>query len=217
MAPEVGPAFQRLSREPLTAILSGRLAETVSRHVGSKEMRALWHFGREITYKIIIFASFADFIFCSKQFQVTPLPPRLVSHYGPPRARAPGPQMIWMASGSSLAFHFSQNDFSLTPVLAYRLAGTRFCCRLRESFVTESRSATCDVGGGGAGIFGLFRGRIPGRKSTPLAARPPPRGARGPGARTVTPGRGVLGEQDSGAGVARAWRGRGAGCRQFLA
>eukprot|EP00661_Eupelagonemidae_sp_cell13_P012989 gene12989-biopygen16989 len=27
---------------------------------------------------------------------------------------------------------------------------------------------------------------------------------------------GILGSQDSGAGVARAWRGRGAGCRQIL-
>eukprot|EP00661_Eupelagonemidae_sp_cell13_P017933 gene17933-biopygen21904 len=27
--------------------------------------------------------------------------PRLVPRYGPPRARAPGPQMIWMAPGNS--------------------------------------------------------------------------------------------------------------------
>eukprot|EP00661_Eupelagonemidae_sp_cell13_P018250 gene18250-biopygen17388 len=53
MAPEVGPAFQRLSRDTPSSNIGVRLAETVSRHVGSKEMRAFfWHFGREITYKI---------------------------------------------------------------------------------------------------------------------------------------------------------------------
>eukprot|EP00661_Eupelagonemidae_sp_cell13_P020568 gene20568-biopygen13109 len=61
MGPEVGPAFQRRSREPLTAILSVRLAETVSRHVGSKEMLTFWHVGREITQKIRVFGSFHTF------------------------------------------------------------------------------------------------------------------------------------------------------------
>eukprot|EP00661_Eupelagonemidae_sp_cell13_P013893 gene13893-biopygen531 len=56
MAPEVGPAFQRRSRDTPSSNLGVRLAETVSRHVGSKEMRAFWHFGREIPYKVQVSA-----------------------------------------------------------------------------------------------------------------------------------------------------------------
>eukprot|EP00661_Eupelagonemidae_sp_cell13_P018163 gene18163-biopygen18947 len=46
MGPEVGPAFQRRSRDTPSSNIGVRLAETVSRHVDSKEMHALWHFGR---------------------------------------------------------------------------------------------------------------------------------------------------------------------------
>eukprot|EP00661_Eupelagonemidae_sp_cell13_P020291 gene20291-biopygen10101 len=52
MGPEVGPAFQRRSRDTPSSNIGVRLTGTVSRHVGSKEMRAFWHFGREITYKV---------------------------------------------------------------------------------------------------------------------------------------------------------------------
>eukprot|EP00661_Eupelagonemidae_sp_cell13_P023215 gene23215-biopygen4294 len=56
MGPEVGPAFQRRSRDTPSSNIGVRLAETVSRHVGSKEMRAFWHFGREIPYKVQVSA-----------------------------------------------------------------------------------------------------------------------------------------------------------------
>eukprot|EP00661_Eupelagonemidae_sp_cell13_P014389 gene14389-biopygen6576 len=42
MGPEVGPAFQRRSRDTLKCILGVRLAETVSRHVVQKE--CVWFF-----------------------------------------------------------------------------------------------------------------------------------------------------------------------------
>eukprot|EP00661_Eupelagonemidae_sp_cell13_P004846 gene4846-biopygen7031 len=32
--------------------------------------------------------------------------PAFAPRSGPPHARAPGPQMLWVAPGSSLAFHF---------------------------------------------------------------------------------------------------------------
>eukprot|EP00661_Eupelagonemidae_sp_cell13_P012542 gene12542-biopygen18493 len=38
--------------------------------------------------------------------------PGLVPRYGPLRARAPGPQMIWMAPGCSLAFQRPSRDTS---------------------------------------------------------------------------------------------------------
>eukprot|EP00661_Eupelagonemidae_sp_cell13_P010255 gene10255-biopygen15316 len=44
MGPEVGSAFQRLPREPLSAILSVRVAGTGSRHVDSKELHAFMAF-----------------------------------------------------------------------------------------------------------------------------------------------------------------------------
>eukprot|EP00661_Eupelagonemidae_sp_cell13_P017475 gene17475-biopygen14409 len=61
MGPEVGPAFQRRSRATLKFILSVRLAETVSRHVGSKEMRTFWYFDRGITYKVQVFLVISQF------------------------------------------------------------------------------------------------------------------------------------------------------------
>eukprot|EP00661_Eupelagonemidae_sp_cell13_P019786 gene19786-biopygen13053 len=88
MAPEVGPAFQRLSRDTPSSNLGVRLAETASRHVGSKEMRAFWHFGRGITYKILVFGSFAIFAFMSRVGQTTPRSLAFVSRCEPPRARA---------------------------------------------------------------------------------------------------------------------------------
>eukprot|EP00661_Eupelagonemidae_sp_cell13_P018966 gene18966-biopygen11502 len=58
MGPVVGPASQRRSR-----------------HTFLKSWRPVGGNGGEFT-------------FCSKQFQVAPLQPRLVPRYGPPRARA---------------------------------------------------------------------------------------------------------------------------------
>eukprot|EP00661_Eupelagonemidae_sp_cell13_P010899 gene10899-biopygen7799 len=70
----------------------------------------------------------------------------------PPRARAPGPQMIWMAPGSSLAFQRMSRD---TPncILSVLFAETMLFCRLRDSFVTDSQGVPDDVRGlGGRGI-----------------------------------------------------------------
>eukprot|EP00661_Eupelagonemidae_sp_cell13_P024241 gene24241-biopygen5899 len=69
MGPEVGPAFQRRSRDTPSSNIDARLAETVSRHrPGSKEQET-WEGPLET---------------------------------GPPRARAPGAQMIRLASGTTM-------------------------------------------------------------------------------------------------------------------
>eukprot|EP00661_Eupelagonemidae_sp_cell13_P020014 gene20014-biopygen7028 len=65
-----------------------RLAETVSRHVGSKEMRAFWHFGREITYKIRVLAVFALFAFLSRVGARDLGIPAFAPRFGPPHTRA---------------------------------------------------------------------------------------------------------------------------------
>eukprot|EP00661_Eupelagonemidae_sp_cell13_P010450 gene10450-biopygen7764 len=100
MGPEVGPAFQlsfqRLSREPLSAFLSVRWAETGSRHL--RNFRLLSRVGARYL-AILAFA------------------PRS----GPPHARATGAQMIRMASGSSLAFQRLSRE-PLRVFLSVRLA-----------------------------------------------------------------------------------------------
>eukprot|EP00661_Eupelagonemidae_sp_cell13_P010367 gene10367-biopygen18286 len=62
------------------------------------------------------------------------------------RARAPGPQMIWMAPGSSLAFQRKSLD-TTNCILSVRFAETIFFCRLRDSFVTDSQGVPDDVRG----------------------------------------------------------------------
>eukprot|EP00661_Eupelagonemidae_sp_cell13_P009151 gene9151-biopygen6189 len=81
--------------------------------------------------------------------------------------------MIWVASGSSLAFQRLSRD-SVYAILSVRLAETRFRQKRNVHSVTESRSATYDVGGGGGGFVAVSLGaglllqqarRRPGRKA----------------------------------------------------
>eukprot|EP00661_Eupelagonemidae_sp_cell13_P010864 gene10864-biopygen9367 len=97
------PAFQRRSRATLKFILGVRLAETVSRHVGSKEMRVFlaflsWNHIQNPCFLTV----FALFAFLSRvgarALGILAFAPRS----GPPRTHAPGAQMIWMESGSRL-------------------------------------------------------------------------------------------------------------------
>eukprot|EP00661_Eupelagonemidae_sp_cell13_P014659 gene14659-biopygen586 len=118
MGPEVGPAFQRLSRGTLFSNLGVRLAETVEVGQYNKKCVFFWHFGRGITYTIRVFVVFARFAFLSRVGARDLGIPAFAPRSGPPHARAPGPQMIWVAPGSSLASHVYWNDFSLTTFLA---------------------------------------------------------------------------------------------------
>eukprot|EP00661_Eupelagonemidae_sp_cell13_P013915 gene13915-biopygen6549 len=80
MGPEIGPAFQRRSRDTSFFLLGVRLAETV-----------------EVSHS-------AMFTFSSRAEQSSTGFPSFAPRCEPPRARAPGAQMIRMASRSSLAF-----------------------------------------------------------------------------------------------------------------
>eukprot|EP00661_Eupelagonemidae_sp_cell13_P018483 gene18483-biopygen886 len=102
------PAFQRRSRATLKFILGVRLAETVSRHVDPKEMRVFFAFWSwDHTQNPRFLAVFTLFAFLSRvgarDLGILAFAPRS----GPPRTHAPGAQMIWIESMSSLAFHFS--------------------------------------------------------------------------------------------------------------
>eukprot|EP00661_Eupelagonemidae_sp_cell13_P023710 gene23710-biopygen5850 len=108
MGPEVGPAFQRLSRGTTMASLSVR-----------------FHF-----LEIALENSSWNISFA----------PRCE----PPRARAPGPQMIWMESGSSLAFHRLSRD-SIYAILSVRLAKFRSQLENGTDLVTDSRGVPDDV------------------------------------------------------------------------
>eukprot|EP00661_Eupelagonemidae_sp_cell13_P014644 gene14644-biopygen18651 len=104
MGPEVGPAFQRRSRDTVP-FLGVRLAETGSRHVDSKGMHVfLVHFDRG-----------------SQTWDCRPSRREPPSRSEPPHARAPGAQMIRMASGSSLAFQ-RLSRYTLPFILSVRLA-----------------------------------------------------------------------------------------------
>eukprot|EP00661_Eupelagonemidae_sp_cell13_P015200 gene15200-biopygen11204 len=60
------------------------------------------------------------------------------------RARAPGPQMIWVESGSSLAFHRLSRD-SIYAILSVRLAKFRSQLENGTDLVTDSRGVPDDV------------------------------------------------------------------------
>eukprot|EP00661_Eupelagonemidae_sp_cell13_P022363 gene22363-biopygen11745 len=75
MGPEVGPAFQRLSRATLKFILGVRF--------GGNGVQAL----------------FALFAFLSRVGARDLGIPAFAPRFGPPHTRAPGAQMVWMESG----------------------------------------------------------------------------------------------------------------------
>eukprot|EP00661_Eupelagonemidae_sp_cell13_P023925 gene23925-biopygen13410 len=52
--------------------------------------------------------------------------PRLVPRYGPPRARAPGPQMIWVAPGSAARGERGTVDQNVAPQAPQRTSVRRF-------------------------------------------------------------------------------------------
>eukprot|EP00661_Eupelagonemidae_sp_cell13_P009778 gene9778-biopygen3248 len=106
-------------RGPEFGILSVRLAETVDVRQYGKSKSRIRHFGRGITFRIITRFRTVEQAFRFRAVMRTAA-----------RARAPGPQMIWMAPGSSLAFQrLSRATFSAGS--SFRLAGwwvPAFCC-----------------------------------------------------------------------------------------
>eukprot|EP00661_Eupelagonemidae_sp_cell13_P016534 gene16534-biopygen5273 len=102
MGPEVGPAFQRRSRATLKFILGARLAETVEVRQYKKRKAyflAVWSWIHIQNPRFLeVFAFFAIFVTTASYSERSlAFAPRRK----PPRARAPGAQMIWMTSGST--------------------------------------------------------------------------------------------------------------------
>eukprot|EP00661_Eupelagonemidae_sp_cell13_P001486 gene1486-biopygen7791 len=122
--------------------LSVRMAGTGSRHVDSKEVRVIFclHFGREFTYKPVfwLFRTFHNLSRVGARYLEIPA---FAPRSEPPHARAPGAQMIRIASGSSLAFQ-RLSRATLKFILSVRLAETRFPGPLLNRSVTESRSVS---------------------------------------------------------------------------
>eukprot|EP00661_Eupelagonemidae_sp_cell13_P017381 gene17381-biopygen18876 len=107
MGPEVGPAFQRRSRDTPSSNPGVRLAERWRWGSIKKETRKSMYFlhvGRGITYEIRVLAVSTLFAFLSRVGARDLGIPAFAPRSGPPHARAPGAQMIRIASGSSLAF-----------------------------------------------------------------------------------------------------------------
>eukprot|EP00661_Eupelagonemidae_sp_cell13_P018961 gene18961-biopygen14523 len=115
MGPEVGPALQRRSRRTLFI--------KPWRPVGGNG--GVRHFEPLLSKLTHIFSAFA---------------PRRE----PPRARAPGPQMIWMTSGSSLAFQ-RRYRATFSAGSAFRLAVFRSQLENGTDLVTDSQGVPDDV------------------------------------------------------------------------
>eukprot|EP00661_Eupelagonemidae_sp_cell13_P020277 gene20277-biopygen8540 len=101
------PAFQRVSRGTLFSILGARLAETVEVRQYEKKCVFLGILVVGSHTKSAFLVVFALFAFLSRVGARDLGIPAFAPRSGPPRTHAPGAQMIWVESGSSLAFHFS--------------------------------------------------------------------------------------------------------------
>eukprot|EP00661_Eupelagonemidae_sp_cell13_P010070 gene10070-biopygen19775 len=125
MGREVGPAFQRRSRNIPSSNLGVRLAETPDQTTARVLRPQIRHFDREST-------DFASAPRCE-----------------PPRARAPGPQMIWMAPGSSLAFQRLSRAF-IPPVTRseqhHTIAGAMMWCGRRKEQQQRAGRRPCGQG-----------------------------------------------------------------------
>eukprot|EP00661_Eupelagonemidae_sp_cell13_P024985 gene24985-biopygen13493 len=145
------------------------------------------------------------------------------------RARAPGPQMIWVASGIEEQHHTIAGAMMWcgnTKINSQLCGGIRLYPERKRSVLRDplaDSAANC-----GAVAREPRHRRVEqewskdtGNPFTRLAGRVGTARRGGTNGycslRLMATGRLTHGSQDSGAGVARAWRGRGAGYRQFLA